>query len=669
MLFRSKKDSVLPFPTSVISVGNKDLTSAFLIFHEINITKYLTDVQKKLLNDEPIPDDILDSIKHELACKFIAAHTLFKSDRLSDRTDIDLKKDEISFNLSKSDTPIMKMDLNKIGKLVSYIGEQMCMCSRKVGAFFKNKSDWEIQLYKLLFALIAKKETDKIPSLRSALFTYLRRYCDQRLSNGGICAAVSLKMMRNVMVENLGTMPEFYSECVKINNNDFNNFFNLEIKDELDLLFIYYAYVRRAVPGNTELNLRNYIAYATNYILTQSIDDYKGSPNRCTIFHNIAKLSSPPQALRLQECRDKLNEYHKEMEFLYDLMFNNYRLIGQDRENAVNDYLNFMNYVLSTHKRVEKYNITDFIVIDKSEYYTFLSNSLYELMLIQNIIPCKEDFNSFVKRFINDYDNFELRYPALNSDILRLNYWFPSYLRAQTYEELYTRLRLDTSDGIDRLRKDTIEVITDAFKIIYDESVGIVPPRKCSSEAPLYSVVEAIKHEIISNCDDSNLKEGMTRDDIKKVYEKTAESIFIRLLYTINVNHDICMTLKSVKEGMCSMLMEDMKIVTDEATAKPYCHAYVKLLYNDEIYVLDPNIEYSYTENKDMSVYNIGHPSYERTTDLNSTQIMLFGSGKRKNIIIVIAILAVIAIVVIVVVVIFTRKESFTINTTQTNSS
>lgn len=667
MLFRSKKDTILPFPTSAISARNENLTSAFLIFHEINITKYLTDVQKKLLNNEPISKDILAKIKNELVCKFIAVHTLCEPDELSKGADFDFKKDEISFDLSKSDIPIMKMDLNKIdiiNKIVSKMSEQMRVHSREVGTFFKNKSNWEIKIYKLLFALIARKETNKIPSLRNALFIYLQQYCDQQLSNDGICAAVSLKMIRNAMVENLGTMPEFYSECVKINNNDFNNFFNLEIKDELDLLFIYYAYVRIAVPGNNTLNLRNYIAYATNYILTQSIHDYKGSPERCTIFHNIAKLSSPPQALRLQECRDKLNEYHKEMEFLYDLMFNNYRLIGQDRENAVNDYLNFMNYVLSTHKRVEKYNITDFIDNNKSEYYTFLSNSYIDLMLIQNIIPCKEDFNSFVKKFNTDYDNFELQFPAFNSDILRLNYWFADYLHAQTYEELYTRLQLNTPKGIDRLRKDTMEVIIDAFEIIYDEATGLFPPRKHSSVSQ-YPVVEAIKHEIISNYDDSNLKEDMTRDDIKNVYQKTAESIFIRLLYTINVNHDICMALKGVKDGMCSMLMEEMKIVTDEATAKPYCHVYVKLLYNDEIYVLDPNVEYDYAENKDMSVYVIDHPSYERATGLNSVQIMLFGSGKRKNTIIVIAIIAVIAIVVIVVSIVFTCKESFTANATQ----
>ena len=659
MLFKTKKDAILPFPTSVISVGNEDLTSAFLIFHDINITKYLSDVQKKLLNDEPIPEDILEDIKHELICKFIAAHTLFEPDRLSDYADIDLKKDKICFDLSKSDMPIMTMDINKINKLVSRISELMCVYSREASKFFENKSVWEIKIYKLLFDLIAKKETDKILYLRETLFIYLRRYCDQQLSKEGICVAISLKMMRNAMLENLGTMSEFYSECATINKDVFNGFFNLEIKDELDLLFIYYAYVQRAVPGNNTLNLRNYIAYATNHILTQSIHDYKGSPDMCTIFHNIAKLSSSSQVLRLQECRDKLNEYHKEMEFLYDLMFNNYRLIGQDHENAVNDYLNFMNYVLSTHKRVEKYKITDFIDKSESEYYTFLSNSYSELILIQNIIPCKEDFNTFVQKFTTDYDNFELRFPAFNSNILRLNYWFAGYLHAQTYEELYMSLRLDTPEGIARLRKDTMKVITAAFKIIYDEAAGLVPLRQCST-VPQYRVVEAIKHSIITNYNDITLTEDMTRDDIKNACQKVAESIFIRLFYTIIVNHDICIALKGVKEGICPVLMIDRRIKVSKTITISDGHAYVKLLYNNEICTLDPNVEFNYTENKDMSVYNIDHPNYEHATRLNSTQIMLFGSGKRKNIIIVIAVMAIIAIIGIVVAVVFAHKESFT---------
>ena len=669
MLFRSKKDTILPFPTSAISVRNEKLTSGFLIFHEINITKYLTDVQKKLLNNEPISKDILAKIKNELVCKFIAVHTLCEPDRLSKSADFDFEKEEISFDLSKSDIPIMKKDLNKIDKIVSEMGEQMYVYSREVGTFFENKSNWEIKIYNLLLVLITRKATDKIPGLRNALFIYLRNYCDQLLSKDGICAVVSLKMIRNAMLENLGTMPEFYSECAKINNNDFNNFFNLEIKDELDLLFIYYAYVRRAVPGNTTLNLRNYMAYAANYILTQSVNDSEGSPEKCTIFHNIAKLSSSPPKLRLQDCRNKLNKYHKKMKFLYDLMFNNYRLIGQDRKNAVNDYLNFMNYVLSTHKRVEKYNIEDFIVSDTSKYYVFLSKPYSELILIQNIIPCKEDFNSFVKKFTKDYDNFELRHPAINSDVLRLNYRFADYLHAQTYEELYTRLQLNTPKGIDQLRKDTIKVIIDAFNIIYEEAMRLTPPSKNAS-LPIYPVAEAIKYEIISNCDDSKFKKGMRYDDIKNVYQQTAESIFIRLLYTINVNHDICMTLKGVKEGMCPVLMNELQFITRGTTSESRGHAYVKLLYNDEIHVLDPNVEYDYTENKDMSVYVIDHNDIINLDDepeLNSTQIMLFGSGKGKNKIIVIAIIAVIAIVVIVVAIVFTRKESFTANATQMN--
>lgn len=124
------------------------------------------------------------------------------------------------------------------------------------------KTNFEYTILKIMTFLIQHPDYELLEDDRQDLLKilkfYLENFTEQNWFTDGICAGLSVKYIRNILLENLEN-DDFKKCCDEANADLFNNKFNVNINDEMDLVFVYMMLMKNQLNNN--LDLKKYMYY------------------------------------------------------------------------------------------------------------------------------------------------------------------------------------------------------------------------------------------------------------------------------------------------------------------------------------------------------------------------------------------------------------------------
>jgi hypothetical protein len=542
----------------------------------------------------------MEVLKNSLYWKYVGLLTLFdnKTMDLTTTMKIDYARRKLLTCWNEHDEKIENI-LDRIKNIV---------VDSNLEVTIVNKFQIEFIIYKYLFLKVARNDYTIHDDIKHLIYEYFHNLCDQRLSKEGICAVVSLKFVRNVMLENLATNNKLHELCSQINTKSYNNYFNLSLTKETDLVFVF------AVMMGMIVNI-DYINCYIYQILGGVF--FRGVRGNLTCQQvNEVELMSPVSIEYIQEIQNKFNnEYKKGTDFLHDLIFNNYRLIGQDSSKALNTYINYMNYIMSSSKRTRKYNITGISDVDSKHRcgYSML-NGLYASLWIARFIDPEYNRHKFQREYsyLEDYYYFfdEEKCRNIIDEMVR-NMGF--LLKDCTCERIYQRWNLDTRAGkksaINRIKKYVNGVLTKQNKKNYKQICANPRHKYCH-------VMKLLSSESF---------DGVIRFNDEFLLECMIDSIVVSILFTLEMNHRFVEKIKRIRDLYVPLCFRIT--VKDDAG-----HAYIKIFHNDKTWRMDPNMRYLVTEAADPSLVDIHrHMLLYKISDENMERVTMFFGGEKDE--------------------------------------
>ena len=553
---------------------NESITDGFLIYHDLTITELYKDVMNKLNNDEIITDEELMNIKRSLYFKLNGLYTIFDDETFINLIHFD--NNQISAMPKYYDEMFVNVTPDKYKQIV----KKIVKVSKEGADIITNKLKMEIEIYKYLLLFVIRNDSSTLKATKWLISNYIYQFSDQLLSNNGICAVISLKVIRNVIIENLHEDEEYYNLCV-------GEGIDTNIKSENDLYRAYITYVKLRID---------------NKVKSQSVPTF--------------------------ENRD---------DYLYDVMFNNYRLVGQDKSKAMYNYLN---YVISSYKRTKKFNIlpssaNDYYHAIQKFYTMFNMRNIVEFMSIDNYLTKLEH-----KLLLYPYVDFETM-PEITTTVLKgLQFQHidgDEVKQYYTFEEVYNSIK-----DVEQFHDKVINFLTRCIAKI--NRMMMYPDEELHSTSNIYETVNLITKGGLGNIDEKYLHENLSTEDIKIFYGSYMDSIFVKLMYYLEMNHYYVQKVMNanVKYFPLAMIYIDFKTMKDCEV-----HAYVKIINEGNVHCIDPNMLYPMSDHVDVSICDIKHDLNK--VILDERQLMFFGGNNEWHWWLMLMMMVVIVIIVVMV--------------------
>lgn len=484
------------------------------------------------------------------------------------------------------------------------------------------KSFIEVDIIKLLlYHIYTNKPITHI--LKQTLLKYISEFNDQALM-GGICSTLSFKYIRNMLLENMKISESFYSSCKEWNER-YENVFDLELNDELDVVFAYTILMKNEV--NKDLDVDDYIDNLIHEIATLIPDNPSESvvDNKISILNPIslnityrmmgitkdvihtqnqikdiirkAKLMKTDLLPSLFHGKRKPvdsktkdpNVWKSLDELIHHLIFTKYTSEGLEKDDVKRIYYDFIGYIIANreHEQTMKY-LSEKIRVGRASYahetwYYYFIDKVGMLLSVYNFINLPDvmidrlivgNEKLLESRYI--YTHPEDMYSTSVIDIILLFRYLNVYeSREKTLEQLYESIfssRENLNDFSKKLRIAIHELLKEMGKPFQKIPTNLQFACRLLGKMGWehYSV-----HEVVS-------------------------TLRYYILYIIQANHICVEKLKSVNPNIYVPYI----MGTAEKTLKGY-HAYVKYLYNNKVHILDPNNYIMESDCDDSSVCDV----------------------------------------------------------------
>lgn len=594
--------------------------------------------------------------------------------------------------------------------------------------FVDIKASIENDLLKLLIYNIVN-DTPMDGELKAVLMRYLDCFSEQMMSVDGICSAISVKFIRNMLLEDLRINNTFLSMCNKFNSN-FNNQFDLSIKDELDLVFVYVILMKMTLFRN--IDVLQVIWFALHYLcenplylksydifhpITSELWTKYGSVKlkklqklisdtrkRLTDLRKLAyanknddpeKVSYPDNSevylYRIKKIYEDtkltapswefiIDNSRKINDLLHDIIFENHTLSGKHKGEAKYDYYKFIDIILSSNSRNETWKNVCF---DESEspYY-------FIICLVENFLSA---YNYYVDTGFRAYAK---RLERLAPDIhIEDTYFTQPYMMFGIYM-LGRIIPVENNKSLVDIYEEYF-IDPDELRYLFNKCIQVISSPKLITEDYLIYKILVDEYNLLTDKYGFNRLYGLDEKEIK-LFAKAAPAIVCNIFYAIEQNYHYVKLFDYVDRNIHIPVHTCHVVAVDEFF---YTHAYVMSIHNGVVSVLDPNniiecdgLDMSFTimnDNAHQDLYTRSrfqsnnnltglyeHTMESRYNEVVEPNLLFFGGGGgdgggvnlNKNVSCVVVVMLLLLVVVVVMVVVVISKSGYGDDDTSSSS-
>ena len=464
--------------------------------------------------------------------------------------------------------------LNEIDELV------MQNASGDQGAYLKivkRKAKIEVDILRML-AYAIRTDMGITPKIKAILSKYVLYFNPQRLAQLGICACLSIKLIRNILLENLRIDNDFTTLC-KMTNETYKSTFNLAIKDEADLIFTYVMLMKKEINPNINLqevlyfifeaiSRNDYTSISSLYVLSTTIKnakkDHADEYNKIT---NEAIVSLVENARKVFLSYDIADDEFEHLSFncLRTLIFEDQRI-----DECKSDYQYFFSYVLFDHNmnkvraKINKAGTEYEYSAEFSTYYEKITDCMSRLLTVHPYVELAHDFvDRLIENACSTIVDEKERNTAKNDARGIFNYMNQQssavHKLATIFDHTITTPRDSTLKDL-YIRHDDVETIAE---LCFQCKEGFMTYKRFVLE--LYMT-------FVGFYPANDLSYG----------------IAVGELYIAMLNHVCLDKLAKISSGI---IIPYYMAMYPDPKSKHGGHAYVKYVYNGHINILDPNFQ------------------------------------------------------------------------------
>ena len=573
-------------------------TVAGLILNELQISNRLWDLHKYLkANDKPLNKKVLyefaKTIKKPMMVKIDQLKTMFDDDDFLVAISNDLHAIDGAINkvrtLQSGKINALRAELanQKMHETVTDLVELMGTNPKVYPEIVKFKAKIEVDILRMLAYAIA--DSTKITSeFKEILSKYVLYFNPHRLSGIGICSAVSIKFIRSILLENLHKSPAFSNACNSANKT-YSYMFNLDIKDEVDLIFVYVMLMKQEI--NKSINVQEFLYYIFNnilkldyvpvlYVISTSIEKDKNvHSDKYTKLNKDLIISLVTQMREKYKTTDKVDDVFEHLSFncLRTFIFEDQKL-GKGKD----DYQIFLSYILFEHNldgirtAANLSGTKEGYGINKSKYYKLISDSMRNVLTTYPYIDLDhESVNVLIKNSC-DAETAERALAIFNNISHSINI-VPTLVEILdiTYNSTNRHHKLD------EFYYDDYKNAGDWYRCFWNMLDHMLKNRTNKYLTNMYIAID------IANNDNEY---------------RTIDGVVAGELYVLMLNHKCLERITHVHKDI--IIPYYMVTPVNMEGLQSISHAYVKYIYNKQVEIIDPNFRIT-NENLDASIADI----------------------------------------------------------------